>query len=134
MSGHEAYEADCKICPKQMDGKARPKWDELNSLERWNWERSPFPRERVDKRPLAMASLSDVVDADPVVQTMARHGATSEQIAVALYNDKKDLQRRIIELESKAPRRFRLPSGKIVRWDCPDEFLKVEDLHVKEEG
>jgi hypothetical protein len=67
-----------------------------------------------------------VVCQDATVQRMINEKCEPEKIIVALYNEKKALTRRIVELEAIAPRKVVLPDGTIMIWQCPLEYLNVK--------
>lgn len=41
--GQRAYEADLLARPVYHDGTPRRKWDQLDSIARWSWDKSPYP-------------------------------------------------------------------------------------------
>ena len=60
---------------------------------------------------------------DATVAKMLRDRRTLETIIGKLSAEKEVYFKRIIELESIAPRRITLPDGRIMVWRCPDEFI-----------
>jgi hypothetical protein len=43
-AGQLAYELDVVLDPNYHDGSPRKKWEELDDISRWSWERNPTPR------------------------------------------------------------------------------------------
>lgn len=41
ITGAAAYEAHRALVPLYHDGTNRPSWDNLSSIARWSWERTP---------------------------------------------------------------------------------------------
>ena len=60
---------------------------------------------------------------DATVNAMLKHGRSLEETIVALVCEKNRFTKRIIELESIAPRKIVLPDGRIMMWRCPDELV-----------
>jgi len=60
---------------------------------------------------------------DPTVARMMRHGNSLEEIIVQLARDKWTLMRRLQTLANIAPRKIRMPDGRVVVWHCPDDLV-----------
>ena len=64
---------------------------------------------------------------DNTVSQMVRNRPQSEidlqEVVVALVRDKEAFIKRIMELESIAPRTIVLPDGKRMVWRCPDNLV-----------
>lgn len=58
-----------------------------------------------------------------IVNHVTNNGGSAEDCAVALAESNDKLVARIIELEGIAPRRIRLPDGRVMIYRCPDEFV-----------
>ncbi len=43
--GQLAYEEDVRRKPLHHDGTHRPRWDQLDEVCKWSWDRKPIPRE-----------------------------------------------------------------------------------------
>lgn len=54
---------------------------------------------------------------------MLEMGKPLEAIIGQLYSEKKQYLKRIVELESIAPRKIVLPDGRVMVWRCPDAFI-----------
>lgn len=69
---------------------------------------------------------------NPIVAQIMRAGGTAEDCAVALavYNDK--LVERLMTLEGIAPRKIKLPDGRVMVWRCPDELVPMTDMSNKD--
>ena len=65
---------------------------------------------------------------NPIVAHIMRAGGTAEDCAVALsvHNDR--LVDRLMMLEGIAPRRIKLPDGRVMVWRCPDHLIPETDM------
>ena len=65
---------------------------------------------------------------NPIVAHIMRAGGTAEDCAVALsvHNDR--LVDRLMTLEGIAPRRIKLPDGRVMVWHCPDHLIPETDM------
>ena len=70
-----------------------------------------------DKLRLHNAAVSQIMDA----------GGTAEDCAVSLAAMNDRLVVRVMALESIAPRRIRLPDGRVMVWRCPDSLVPDSD-------
>jgi hypothetical protein len=43
--GQLAYEEDVRLSPTYQDGTPRLRWDQLDEVRRWSWERNATPRQ-----------------------------------------------------------------------------------------
>jgi hypothetical protein len=86
--------------------------------------RTPFlPPEQWD------SLLKQQVNSNPFLHnSIYHHGSHMELVISQLSMMCADLQKDIIRLQSIAPRKYRLPDGRVVVWHCPDEFLEEEKL------
>lgn len=75
---------------------------------------------------LANRRLEELYDraslTDPVVRKMRDAGYTPAATVGALVQEKKELLRRITELEAIRPRKTVI-DGKVFVWHCPDELI-----------
>jgi hypothetical protein len=71
------------------------------------------------------ASFLDVILNDPYVNRIMKQGGTAEMCAVELANQNRELLRRVIELESIAPRKYRNEDGEMMIWRCPDGLVPL---------
>ena len=55
-------------------------------------------------------------------------GGTAEDCAVALSVEYDRLVDRVIALDSIAPRKIKLPDGRVLIWRCPDELVPESPL------
>ena len=65
---------------------------------------------------------------------MLKEGAGPEAIIGQLAADKEQYLKRIMELESIAPRKIVLPDGRVMVWQCPLELvppMKLTDAAPK---
>lgn len=46
----------------------------------------------------------------------------------ALFNEKQFFIKRLIALESIAPRKFQLPNGDVMVWHCPDSLIPTTEI------
>ena len=69
---------------------------------------------------------------NPIVAQIMRRGGTAEDCAVALavHNDR--LVDRLMTLEGIAPRRIKLPDGRVMVWRCPNRLIPETDMSNKE--
>lgn len=65
-----------------------------------------------------------------IIRNGMQSGASMERIAFALAKSNDELMRRVLHLESIAPRRIRLPSGKEYVWRCPDDLIPLADVNT----
>jgi hypothetical protein len=65
---------------------------------------------------------------NPIVAHIMRAGGTAEDCAVALavHNDR--LVDRLMTLEGIAPRKIKLPDGRVMVWRCPDHLIPETDM------
>jgi hypothetical protein len=65
---------------------------------------------------------------NPIVAHIMRAGGAAEDCAVALavHNDR--LVDRLMTLEGIAPRRIKLPDGRVMVWHCPDHLIPETDM------
>ena len=68
-----------------------------------------------------------VFAARAAIQCGADEVQTLKGLVVALVDVKQELLTRLNYATSIAPRLVRLDGGKVVRWDCPSEFIRHED-------
>ena len=66
-----------------------------------------------------------VKNTDSTVAHLLRAGRTLEDIIVALAAEKEAAHKRVMELESIAPRKIKTPDGKVMIWRCPDELVPL---------
>jgi hypothetical protein len=60
---------------------------------------------------------------NPIVAHVIRAGGTAEDCAVALSVANDRLVDRAMLLEGIAPRKIRLPDGRVTVWRCPDDLV-----------
>lgn len=65
----------------------------------------------------------EVIRNDSTVARLVKKDALMSEIISELVVEKQGLLCRIIELEAIAPRKFTLPDGKIMAWQCPLELI-----------
>lgn len=75
--------------------------------------------------------INRVRENNPLVRAILRAGGTMEDCVIALDEVQANLTRQVMELSSIAPKAFRLSSGTIVAWHCPNELIPVVDLTMK---
>lgn len=80
---------------------------------------SPFP---VNPSP----EFRRVLDNDVTVHGIWEHGLSLETCIVSLASEKEFLVKRIMELESIAPRKIVMPDGRAMVWRCPDELVPIK--------
>jgi len=73
------------------------------------------------------AELLEAVRGNALLGTLFRSGATSREMILALVRQNERLASEILHLQNIAPRRYRLPDGKIVMWRCPDELVPIQE-------
>ena len=72
----------------------------------------------------AQAVLQKAIRTDATVHRMIQNGESSLEAVIAqLVDDKKALEKRLMELEMIAPRKIRLPDGRVMIYSCPDELV-----------
>jgi hypothetical protein len=72
--------------------------------------------------------LEEAARTDATVQRLLEAGAKPYDIVNALVREKKAMLKRILELDSIAPRRIATPDGKIFIYRCPDEFVPIMEI------
>lgn len=60
---------------------------------------------------------------DVTVSRMLRANEPLENIIGVLAREKEEYVKRIMELESIAPRKVVMPDGKVMLWQCPPELV-----------
>ena len=65
---------------------------------------------------------------NPIVAHIMRAGGTAEDCAVALAEHNDRLIARLMTLEGIAPRRIKLPDGRVMVWRCPDHLIPETDM------
>lgn len=80
------------------------------------------------EEPKRYSEIREVVDNDPYVNSIVKKGGTLEMCVVFLANQKNELLRRVIELESIAPKAYRQADGKVLVWRCPDDLIPITEL------
>lgn len=80
------------------------------------------------EEPKRYSEIREVVDNDPYVNSIVKQGGTLEMCVVELANQKRELLRRIIELEAIAPKAYRHTDGSVIVWRCPDELIPIIEL------
>ena len=63
-----------------------------------------------------------------IVAHIMRAGGTAEDCAVALAAHNDRLVGRLMTMESIAPRRIKLPDGRVMVWRCPDHLIPEADM------
>jgi hypothetical protein len=62
---------------------------------------------------------------DATVRRILAAAGTEADCVVALVNEKEALVKRLMELESIAPRKIKLPNGTVMIWRCPDHLVPL---------
>lgn len=62
---------------------------------------------------------------DPTVYRMVEHGAPLEAIIGQLVRDKEAYLKHIVSLERIAPRKIKLPDGRVLVWTCPEDSIPM---------
>ena len=65
---------------------------------------------------------------NPIVTHIMRAGGTAEDCAVALAAHNDRLVDRLMTLEGIAPRRIKLPDGRVMIWRCPEQLVPETDM------
>ena len=65
---------------------------------------------------------------NPIVAHIMRAGGTAEDCAVALSAHIDRLVERLMTLEGIAPRKIKLPDGRVMVWHCPDRLIPETDM------
>ena len=65
---------------------------------------------------------------NPIVAYIMRAGGTAEDCAVALAEHNDRLIARLMTLEGIAPRRIKLPDGRVMIWRCPEQLVPETDM------
>jgi len=63
-----------------------------------------------------------------LVAQIMKAGGTAEDCAVALSVANDRLLDRVMLLEGIAPRRYKMPDGRVMVWHCPDNLVPETDL------
>lgn len=64
---------------------------------------------------------------DAMVAKMLKEGADLESVIAQLAADKEQYLKRIMELESIAPRKIMLPDGRVLAWQCTPELVPLKN-------
>lgn len=73
--------------------------------------------------PRKFTSFEQVRHSIPLVHEAVRTGMSYGDLVVAMANEREWMLKRILELESIAPKKIRLGDGKFAIWHCPDELI-----------
>ena len=66
---------------------------------------------------------------DSLVAHIIWAGGTAEDCACALALANKQLMERILKLEMIAPRKYKMPDGRIMIWRCPEKLVpEIQDM------
>lgn len=65
---------------------------------------------------------------NPIVAHIMRAGGTAEDCAVAIAAHNDRLVDRLMTLEGIAPRRIKLPDGRVMIWRCPELLVPETDM------
>lgn len=69
--------------------------------------------------------LAECRQKDPVVQRLLRAGAPLGDIIAVLSDLRAELMKRVMELESIAPKRIKTPDGSVYMWKCPADLVPI---------
>lgn len=72
-----------------------------------------------------MTSIADVKRNDPTVHRILKSGGTPRDCVVALANEKEALVKRLMEMERIAPKKIKLPDGRVMIWRCPEDLVPL---------
>jgi hypothetical protein len=75
-----------------------------------------------------MKTIDELKLSDPIVHQILGNGGNLEGCICALSDQNAQLVRRIIELESIAPKKIKTPDGQVMVWHCPDNLVP-ESVH-----
>jgi len=78
--------------------------------------------------PLGCSTFLHLRRNNPIVARIMKAGGTAEDCAVALSVEYDRLVDRVIALDSIAPRKIKLPDGRVLIWRCPDELVPESPL------
>lgn len=70
-----------------------------------------------------------IYETDQTAYYMHMRGASDEEIIAQLIADKKDLSKRVMDLEKIAPRKF-TKGGKEHVWHCPNELVPNRNIQL----
>lgn len=73
-------------------------------------------------------TFEDLRLCNSLVDSIMMAGGTAEDCAVALAASNKRLIEQLAVLENIAPRRIRLPDGRVMLWRCPEHLVPVTDM------
>jgi hypothetical protein len=76
------------------------------------------------------ASFDEVYHREPIVNCILRNGGSMEDVVVALAGERNAIIKRLEGAESIAPKKIRLPDGKVMIWRCPDELVPFSGHNV----
>ena len=65
---------------------------------------------------------------NPIVAHIMRAGGTAKDCAVALSSHNDRLVERLMTLECIAPRKIKMPDGRVMVWRCPDHMIPETDM------
>ena len=65
---------------------------------------------------------------NPIVSAILRAGGTPEDCCVALAHALEQTAEKAMRYMLIAPRKYRLPEGKVMIWRCPDELVPETDM------
>lgn len=60
---------------------------------------------------------------DPTVNHAVRSGEPFASIVARLSDEKTALQKMLVKIQAIAPKKTRMPDGKVLVWRCPDHLV-----------
>lgn len=81
-----------------------------------------FERE-LTRQGFAVSRFADLRRVSVDVRKVLEMGGTAETCCLVLYEQLRQAQARVIDLELIAPRKVRLPDGRVLIYRCPDELV-----------
>jgi len=94
---------------EEPGGESGPRWGVINEEEMMN------------------ATFDHLRRHNPIVARVMQDGGSPEDCAVALAVANNQLISRLMVLEGIAPRKIKLPDGRVMVWRCPDHLIPATD-------
>lgn len=81
----------------------------------------------------SVASFEQVLLREPCIREALRRGLSLEDVIVLLVNQRNLITKKLLDVQSYAPKKMILEDGRVMLWQCPAELVPVqEDLRGKD--
>ena len=81
----------------------------------------------------AVDSFEQVLLREPCIREALRRGLSLEDVIVHLVNQRNLITKKLLDVQSYAPKKMILEDGRVMLWRCPAELVPVQaDLRGKD--